>query len=77
MSLTSQSARNVQRFINWHPNLKVAITDSIEYKHMKDVIREAVDNWFRVYRELVDEKGIRLENIYNVDETGCILPIFG
>ena len=67
----------VQRFINRHPNLKAAITDSIEYGRMKDVTREAVDNWFRVYRELVDEKGIRLENIYNVDETGCILPIFG
>ena len=65
----------VQRFINRHPNLKAAITDSIEYGRMKDVTREAVQNWFKVYREVVDEKGIRLENIYNVDETGCTLSI--
>ena len=62
----------VQRFINRHPNLKAAITDSIEFGCIKDVTREVVENWFKVYREMIDEKGIRTENIYNVDETGYI-----
>jgi len=66
----------VQRFIKRHLDLKATITDSIEFGRMKDVTREVVENWFKVFREVVDKEGIHTENIYNVDETGYILSKF-
>ena len=60
----------VPQFINRHPYLKTQLTRSIEAARIKDITKEAVENWFTQLQETIEKHQITLENIYNMDETG-------
>ena len=59
----------VQRFLKRHPVLKSQIAKSMEQARV-DVTKEQVLAWFAIFKHVITENNIKLENIYNMDETG-------
>ena len=47
----------------------------IEAARIKEVTREQVVNFNNEFRKVIQEKNIKLENIYNCDETGIIASL--
>ena len=60
----------VQRFIHRHSDLETAFSRTIESAHVKEVTKEALDQWFEELKKTIEEKNIRIEDMYNMDETG-------
>jgi DDE superfamily endonuclease/Tc5 transposase DNA-binding domain/helix-turn-helix, Psq domain len=60
----------VQRFIHRHPKLETAFSRAIEVARIKDITREDLDCWFDEFEKTIGEKNIRVEDMYNMDETG-------
>jgi DDE superfamily endonuclease/Tc5 transposase DNA-binding domain len=60
----------VQRFLQRHPRLQTVFGITIEAARIKSASREALDHWFSEFFRVIQEKNIRLEDIYNMDETG-------
>ena len=46
------------------------MTRAIETAHIKDVTKELVLHFNEEFRRVIEDHNIRLENIYNADETG-------
>jgi len=70
----------VPAFLKHHPHLQTKLSRSIEWTRISDVTREQVIKFNEDFRHLIHEKKVKLENIYNSDETGikalfCILII--
>jgi len=59
----------VSRFLARHPSLQSKVAKSIEMTRAK-VTQKQLQNWFTVFKQVVDEYNIDPENIYNMDETG-------
>ena len=64
-------------FIVRHPHLKTMKSKAIETARIKEVTSEQVHNFNSELRRIVAEHNIRLENIFNADETGITLISFG
>jgi hypothetical protein len=62
-------------FLQRHSHLKTKLARAIEAARMKEVTREQVINFNNEFRKIIQEKNIKLENIYNCDETGIINPL--
>jgi len=62
-------------FLRRHPHLKTKKSKAIEAA-CKEVTSEQVRNFNTELRRVIAEYNIRLENIFNVDETGKLLYIF-
>jgi hypothetical protein len=62
--------RWVQQFLGRHPHLKTKKSNGIEIARVKEVTSEQVRHFNTELRRIIDEHNIRLENIYNADETG-------
>ena len=60
----------VHRFLGRHPKLQTAITRSIEAARIKEVTRDAINNWFDIFAATLEDYQITMENVYNMDETG-------
>ena len=60
----------VPYFISRHPHLKTTLMRSIEANRIKVVTKEAVKEWFAILEEVCAEAKIKIENVYNMDETG-------
>jgi len=60
----------VQRFIHRHPELETASSQTIEAARVREVTKEGLELWFDEFEKTVAEKNIRIEDIYNMDETG-------
>jgi len=60
----------VQRFIHRHPELETACSRAIEAARIKDITKEDLNRWFDEFETTVEEKNIRIEDMYNMDETG-------
>ena len=44
--------------------------------HIKDIVVEAMVEWFKKLEDAIDVHQITMENIYNMDETGItIMPL--
>ena len=50
--------------------MKTALSRSIEAARLKEVSSELVLESFEILTEVIEELDIRLEDIYNMDETG-------
>src|SRR5436853_7165065 len=59
----------VQRFIHRHPDLETAYSHTIQVAHTKEVTNDALDQWFDELKRTIEEKNIRIEDMYNMDET--------
>jgi len=64
-----------KRFLSRHPDLKVKATTSLEKCRAKALNRTAVDGFYDLLREVVEEFNICHEDIYNMDEKGIQLGI--
>ena len=65
----------VQRFIHRHPKLETACSHAIEAARIKDVTKEDIDRWFDELEKTIKEKNIRIEDMYNMDETGFAIGV--
>ena len=63
----------VQRFLKRHPQLGTVFSLSIEASRIKEATPERLMRWFNEFKRVIDEENIRLEDIYNMDETGFAL----
>jgi hypothetical protein len=59
----------VSRFLARNPILQSKVAKNIEAAR-KEVTEAQLDNWFKEFKQVVDEYGIQSEHIYNMDETG-------
>ena len=60
----------VPSFLRCHRHLKTTMTHAIEMSRMKEVTKEQVLHFNEEFRRLIKEHNIRLEDIFNADETG-------
>jgi hypothetical protein len=64
----------VPSFLRRHRHLKTKMTRAIETARIKDVTKEQILHFNKEFRRIIREYNIRLEDIFNIDETGSILP---
>jgi predicted site-specific integrase-resolvase len=60
----------VPSFLRRHRHLKTKLTRAIETARVKDVTKEQVLHFNEEFRRIIREHNIRLEDIFNADETG-------
>ena len=60
----------VQRFLHRHPHLATTISCTIEAARLKETSKQAIDKWFDHFVQVITERQISVENMYNMDETG-------
>lgn len=60
----------VPSFLRRHRHLKTKMTRAIETARIKDVTKEQVLHFNDEFRRIIREHNIRLDDIFNVDETG-------
>jgi len=60
----------VPQFLRRHRHLKTKMTRAIETARVRDVKKEQVLHFNEEFRRVIREHSIKLENIYNADETG-------
>lgn len=63
----------VQRFLQRYPFMKTCLSKAIEAARIKDMSSSLVLEFFEVLVNLIETYNIRLEDIYNMDETGITL----
>jgi len=60
-----------RRFLSRHPDLRLGKPSGLDPKRAQCFNRTQVDNHFRQLGQVLDERDIPIENIYNMDEKGC------
>ena len=60
----------VPSFLRRHRYLKTKMTHAIEIAHINDVTSEQVIHFNEEFHRIIQEHNIRLEDIFNADETG-------
>jgi hypothetical protein len=60
-------------FIKRHPDLKTHSFRKYNYQRAKYKDPTIICNWFMLISNIIAKYGIRLNNIYNVDETGFLI----
>ena len=60
----------IPRFIQRHPHLTVVIRRRIESVRIDKATKPVLNTWFDAFQKVVQEQGIKQENIYNIDESG-------
>ena len=60
----------VSRFLKRHPNLHTVRGRSIEATRIRESSPEVLKKWFEEFKRVIEELGVDIENIYNMDETG-------
>jgi hypothetical protein len=60
----------MKAFLARHPQLQTKLSWAIEAARVKDVNREQILKFNEEFRKTIHEKNIKLENIYNSNETG-------
>ena len=66
----------VPQFLNRYPILRTTISCLIESSRIKDVSSVSIINFFEVFRSILEDNQITLENVYNMDETGLLTYCF-
>lgn len=64
-----------KRFLARHQDLKVKATTSLEKCRAKALNRTAVEGFYDILEQVVEEFGIKKENTWNMDEKGVQLGI--
>jgi len=60
----------MEAFLGRHCQLQTKLSKAIEVSRVRDVTQEQVLTFNDEFRKVIQEKNIKLENIYNSDETG-------
>lgn len=68
--LTRLGCTWVPAFLRRHRHLKTKMTRAIEAARIKEVTKEQILHFNEELRRVIREHNVRLENIYNADETG-------
>jgi len=55
--------------------LETARSRAIEAACINNVIKEDLNRWFDEFEKMIKEKNIRIEDIYNMDETGFSIGV--
>jgi hypothetical protein len=63
----------VSRFVLRHPQLQTVLGHYIESSRIKGATKDALNQFFDAFVAVIEKYQITMENIYNVDETGCAL----
>ena len=66
----------VLQFLNRYPILPTTISHLIESSRIKDVSSTSIINFFEVFRSILENNQITLENVYNMDETDLLTYCF-
>jgi hypothetical protein len=53
-----------QRFLEQHPHLEIAIVHGIELVRVMEASPEAIQNWYNILFQTMDELGISWKNTY-------------
>lgn len=56
-----------------HPELHTRRAKALNWKRHDNTIYSKVEHWFEVIGEVLGDKAILAENVYNMDETGVML----
>ena len=65
----------VQRFIHRHPEFETACSQTIEAARIREVTNKGLHWWFDELQKTIKEKNIRVEDLYNMDETGFAIGV--
>ena len=65
----------VQRFIHRHPEFETACSQTIEAARIRDVTKDGLNWWFNEFEKTIKEKNIRVDDMYNMDETGFAIGV--
>jgi hypothetical protein len=60
-----------------HLELKARRVRAIDWKRYGNNIHDKIIEWFEVIGKVLQDPAIRLENVYNMDETGVMLGMLG
>ena len=66
-----------ENFVRRQPELKTQKTRSYDNQRALCEDPEIIGNWFRLVANFIAKVGIRVEDIYNFDETGFLMGILG
>ncbi|KAJ3464857.1 hypothetical protein MRS44_009643 [Fusarium solani] len=67
--------RWASNFIKRHPDLKTRFFRKYDYQRAKCEDPTIIRNWFTLVANTIAKYGVRLDDIYNVDETGFMMGI--
>ncbi|KAG6996961.1 hypothetical protein FocnCong_v015130 [Fusarium oxysporum f. sp. conglutinans] len=68
--------RWAMNFVKRQPELKTRFQRRYDYQRAKCEDPTIIRNWFRLVQNTIVKYGIRLDDIYNFDETGFIMGMF-
>lgn len=60
-----------------HPEVKARRVKAIDRKRHDINVYAKITHWFEVIERVIRDPAIRLENVYNMDETGVMLSMLG
>ena len=64
------SVSSVHRFIHRYPELETACSQIIEATLVTEATKEGLDRWFDEFEKIIEEKYIRIEDMYDMVEMG-------
>ena len=64
-------------FEKCHPELKARRVRAVDWKCHEVNIRDKITHWFEVIGNVLQDRNILRENVYNMDETGVMLSMLG
>jgi Tc5 transposase DNA-binding domain/helix-turn-helix, Psq domain len=65
----------VQRFVQRHPIIHIKVRRAIDHLRVKATAPEGLQTWFELFNQIKRAGNIKLENIWNIDETGLALGL--
>src|SRR4051794_14203045 len=65
----------VPRFLKRHPNLKTKTGKTIDHKRVRNVTKQAIEEWYTNLQRVMELKNIKTCNIWNMDEIGNALGV--
>ena len=63
----------VSRFVTRHPQLQTVLVLYMEAARIKGATPNTLNQFFNAFIAIIEKFQITMENIYNIDETGCAL----
>jgi len=58
-------------FLRWHPDIVLGKPAGLDPQHCQSFNKTVVEHHFKLLQQVVEEKEIPWENIYNMDEKSC------
>jgi hypothetical protein len=65
----------VPRFLKRHPDLKTKTGKTIDHKRVRNITKQAIEEWYTNLQRVMELKNIKTCNIWNMDEIGTALGV--